>query len=101
MPAIFWVSSAGLVGVLAFILVRLFTGRTIVRSPIEGLSSAAIIILLVGWPAVQWLRAGHPDETETRYIAVWVQASSAFGIAVLMLLGAWLSRNSAAQPQPR
>jgi hypothetical protein len=101
MPAIFWVSSAGLVGVLGFLLVRLFTGRTIVRKPLEGLSSAAIVILLVGWPAVQWLQAGHPDATETRYIAVWVQAFSAFGIAALMLLGAWLSRGVGLRSRPQ
>ena len=92
MNPILWISTAGLVAVLAFVAVKVFGREPMRGSRLQGISIAGIIILLVGWPAVQWLRVGHPEATQVRYAAVWVQAVCAFGTALLFLVSAWQSK---------
>jgi hypothetical protein len=71
--------------------------RPIIRSVPIGKASrflvarvaAAALFALVGWQAVTWLRAGHPDASQIRCAAVWAQMLVGFGLAALLVLTSW------------
>jgi hypothetical protein len=71
------------------------------RRPIAGLRDRAVVAVMfafVGWSAIDWLREPHPAAPGWRYLGVWVQLVSAFGIAALSLI---MGRLQAVRPLNR
>jgi heme A synthase len=95
MPLVFWASTAFMVLSLAFFVWRVVTGRPSARRSLLGGLLVAAVFIPIGWHAVTWLQAGHPEASETRHAAVVVQAMCSFGIVLVTALSVWLtSRNT-------
>ena len=50
-------------------------------------ASMLLVFVPVGLHALYWLWAGHPEASQARHAAVWVQAAIGFGISGWMLFG--------------
>lgn len=99
MHPILWLVEAALIAVLVYACVgtwRLYDGREKARPFIEYVAGA-LIFGYTGWQAVTWLRTGHSEASDVRYVGVWVQLVTAFAVAALMLLNAWIARAQTAR----
>lgn len=89
MPIVFWVSTAFLVWALSYSVWCLAKNRhPVTGRPLPGVLLLTVLFVSVGWQAVTWLQAGHPEASYTRHIAVVLQAICSFGIVLVGLLGA-------------
>jgi fucose 4-O-acetylase-like acetyltransferase len=98
-PTVFWFSTALFIGCFAWSVTSLVGGRPIARSR-SGTLGAAYIFFFAGWQAVTWLQSVHPNASQIRYAAVWIQAVCCFGVAVVAFMSGRRMQERTAVEQP-
>jgi hypothetical protein len=103
MPPLFIaVSTAFLVAVFAAVCIGAWRiHRSQVKlPPLAERAMLAVIFAIVGLQALTYLRADHPQASDARVLAVWIQLVTGFGIAVVAIMSRWLVIRSAPRSSP-